>query len=397
MLFEFSRQTKWRLALAPLFCCASFNGQMADEQQFDLETYWRKPLAEQGEPPTRWTSAERAFEAAACGACHPETFAQWQTSRHAHAFSPGLVAQLLGQDAAATAECLQCHAPLAEQREAFEAARARGLAHRPDAQGLAASGNSCGGCHLRHHQRFGPPQRGTGATGASPLPAPHGGAFRTSFFERAEFCSTCHQFTADTAVNGKPLENTFVEWQASPQAAQGIVCQTCHMPDRAHLWRGIHDPAMVAKGLTPRIAADSEKVLFELTNSGAGHAFPTYTVPTVVMSAVALEADGTPRPQTLRTHVIARRVHFDGTTWAEDSDTRLVPGESAAIELPWNGSARARVWLDVIPDDFYTTQVFPGLMQTLPARSEARRLALEASAAAESSRFRLYETELRRP
>ena len=36
-------------------------------------------------------------------------------------------------------------------------------------------------------------------------------------------------------------------------------------------------------------------------------------------------------------------------------------------------------------------------MQTLPARSEARRLALEASAAAESSRFRLYETELRRP
>jgi hypothetical protein len=127
---------KWRLALAPLFCCASFNGQMADEQQFDLETYWRKPLAEQGEPPAQWTSAECAFEAAACGACHPETFAQWQTSRHAHAFSPALVAQLLGQDAAATAECLQCHAPLAEQREAFEAARARPPSRRSGTRGF---------------------------------------------------------------------------------------------------------------------------------------------------------------------------------------------------------------------------------------------------------------------
>jgi len=66
------------------------------------------------------------------------------------------------------------------------------------------------------------------------------------------------------------------------------------MPDRAHLWRGIHDPAMVASGLTPRIDADAEKARFELTNSGVGHAFPTYAVPTVVMSAVALEPSGSP-------------------------------------------------------------------------------------------------------
>src|SRR5207244_4301579 len=64
--------------------------------------------------------------------------------------------------------------------------------------------------------------------------------------------------------------------------------------DRAHLWRGIHDPAMVASGLTPRIDADAEKARFELTNSGGGHAFPTYAVPTVVMSAVALEPSGSP-------------------------------------------------------------------------------------------------------
>jgi hypothetical protein len=286
---------------------------------------------------------------------------------------------------------------LAEQRQAFEAARARGFAHRSDQQGLAAAGNSCGGCHLRHESRFGPPQRDTGATGPSALPAPHDGAFRTTAFEQAEFCSTCHQFPADTAVNGKPLENTYVEWRSSPQAAQGIVCQTCHMPDRAHLWRGIHDPAMVASGLTPRITSDADKVRFELLNSGVGHAFPTYSVPTVVMNAVALDGDGTPRLDTQRSHAIARHVHYDGAQWTELSDTRLLPGQSAAIELPWNGSNRIHVWLDITPDDFYATQVFPRLIGTFQADSEAKRLALQAEALANSSGFRLYDTEVHRP
>jgi hypothetical protein len=392
-----SSATKWSLPIAVLLGGAIVYAQTGNEKKFDLDAYWRQPLAEQGEPPAQWTPLERSLEPADCGQCHADVLAQWQTSRHAHAVSPGLVAQILDQDAAGTAECLQCHAPLAEQRQAFEAARARGLAHRSDQQGLAAAGNSCGGCHIRHYRRFGPPQRGTGAAGPSALPAPHDGAFRTVAFGQAEFCSGCHQFPADTAINGKPLQNTYEEWRSSPQAAQGIVCQTCHMPDRAHLWRGIHDPAMVATGLSPRITSDADKVRFELVNSGVGHAFPTYTVATAVMNAVALDADGTPRLDTSRSHVIARRVHYDGTEWVELSDTRLLPGQSAAIELPWNGSSRIHVWLDVIADDFYATQVFPGLIGTFPADSEARRLALQAEALASSSGFRLYDSELRRP
>jgi hypothetical protein len=93
------------------------------------------------------------------------------------------------------------------------------------------------------------------------------------------------------------------------------------MPDRAHLWRGIHDPEMVAKGLTPDIRADKKKVRFEVTNSGIAHAFPTYAVPTVVMSAVALDRSGAPRPRTLRSHVIARRVQYQDNGWVEISDT----------------------------------------------------------------------------
>jgi len=373
-------------------------GQMSGPGS-DAGGFWRRPLAPQGEPPGTWSKIEQSLSPADCGQCHAVQFAQWQTSRHAHAFSPGLAGQLLSLSAVDAAECLQCHAPLAEQRIAFEAARAYGDTALAEHLGLAASGNGCGGCHLRGYHRFGPPERGTGAVGPSAQTSPHGGVLRTAEFEQSEFCSTCHQFSAETAVSGKPLQNTYVEWRASPQGAQGMSCQSCHMPDRAHVWRGIHDGEMVAKGLTPAVTADAEKARFELVNSGVGHAFPTYTVPKVVMNLAALDAHGVPQPQTLRSHVIARRVRYDDATkaWVELSDTRLLPGQSAAIELAWNGSERIRAWLDVIPDDMYATQVFQEVIARSPSDGEATRLVNEALAAARASSYTLYETELRHP
>ena len=129
--------------------------------------FWRQPLAPQGKAPRAWTQVERSLRPEDCGTCHVDKLEEWRTSLHAKAFSPGLVGQLLTFDAEQTAACMQCHAPLAEQRQAFEAARRRGKAHLPAEQGLAADGNSCATCHLRGHRRFGPPQRGTGAVGQS--------------------------------------------------------------------------------------------------------------------------------------------------------------------------------------------------------------------------------------
>ena len=74
---------------------------------------------------------------------------------------------------------------------------------------------------------------------------------RTPACLSSEFCQSCHQFAPDgLALNGKLLENTYAEWKASRFAREGVQCQDCHMPDRRHLWRGIHDPAMVRSGLT---------------------------------------------------------------------------------------------------------------------------------------------------
>jgi hypothetical protein len=390
------------MALIFLTSSAPTDTAASDERDAGLAAtvpaeHWRQPLAAQGEAPRNWSEPERSLAPKACAECHIDRYEQWRSSMHAKAFSPGLVGQLLTFDAAQTASCMECHAPLAEQKQAFEAARARGTAHLPAAQGLAAVGNGCAGCHVRGHRRYGPPQRDTGATGRSEFAAPHGGVYRTTFFEESEFCSACHQFPQTYAVNGKPLQNTYVEWQSSPQAAQGVTCQGCHMPDRKHLWRGIHDPEMVAAGLAASFHADTESARFDLTNSGVGHAFPTYVTPKVVMHAVALDAVGTPRPDTAVSYVVQRNVGITGGRWVEYSDTRLLPGETASLMLSWQGGGRIRMWLEVHPDDFYDHQVYDQLLDQLPSGGPAAHLVAEADRRAVASRYRLFETELIRP
>ena len=42
---------------------------------------------------------------------------------------------------------------------------------------------------------------------------------------------------------------------ASRHAREGRACQACHMPERRHLWRGIHDPEMVKRALGREVTA----------------------------------------------------------------------------------------------------------------------------------------------
>ncbi|WP_161491837.1 multiheme c-type cytochrome [Bradyrhizobium centrolobii] len=359
--------------------------------------YWHQPLAPQGKAPRAWTPEERSLAPESCGGCHSDRLEEWRTSLHARAFSPGLVGQLLTYDAADTAVCMQCHAPLAEQREAFEAARRTAEGHSGIGHGLADAGNSCGGCHLRGHRRFGPPQRDTGAVGQSDASAPHGGVMRVPEFEKSEFCAACHQFPQEQAINGKPLENTLVEWEQSPAARSGTTCQSCHMPERKHLWRGIHDPDMVRSGLTPEFVAKPEAAQFRLTSTGIGHAFPTYVTPKVIMKGVALDQSGSPVPSSEVHYVIWREVASVDGDWIERSDTRLLPGQSATLEIAWPMSGRVKFWLEVHPDDFYHQHVYDNLLHELAADSASAKLIAEANRIAKASQFSLFEKVVQRP
>jgi hypothetical protein len=114
-------------------------------------------------------------------------------------------------------------------------------------------------------------------------------------------------------------------------------------------------------------------------------------------TAAALDDSGAPRRNTEVTRVVAREVRYVNNDWTEISDTRLMPSQTAAIELPWNGAKAIRVWLEVIPDHYYATQVFPALLQDAPLDRPATTFIAKAAAIAAASPYRLFETELRRP
>jgi hypothetical protein len=56
--------------------------------------------------------------------------------------------------------------------------------------------------------------------------APHPAAY-SELHEGAEVCGACHNVNHPT--NGAHLEASYTEWAEGPYAAEGIVCQDCHM------------------------------------------------------------------------------------------------------------------------------------------------------------------------
>ncbi|MBI4592683.1 MAG: hypothetical protein HY728_00570 [Candidatus Rokubacteria bacterium] len=369
-----------------------------------LGRHWRRPIPPQGRPPARFTPIEASLQPESCGTCHPAQLADWRTSLHSKSMGPGVAGQLVEMvesDPATALSCLACHAPLGEQAPLV--AEGERFKKNPvfDA-GLRDRGLACAGCHVRGHERFGPPRRdGTLASAARRETLPHNGVTRTRAFVAAEFCRGCHQFTPDGyALNGKLLENTYTEWKASRFAREGVQCQDCHMPDRRHLWRGIHDPDMVRSGLTITATTgaaryrpgDTAVITLRVQSTRIGHAFPTYVTPRVVLGVELVDGAGRAVPGSYQDKVIAREITLDLAR--EISDTRLLPGQTATLELRRRidrPGLKARLTVIVEPDAFYA-RFFATLLRQGAGRGAAQiREALEASRRAV---FTLFEREL---
>ncbi len=361
-----------------------------------LGRYWQRPITPQGAPPPGFSALEASLAPESCGTCHPAQHADWRTTLHARSMGPGIAGQLkdlwMG-DRESARLCLTCHAPLAEQqpeRRAIFDAR------------LMSQGIVCAACHVREHRRFGPPRREPLTPASSPsAKIPHGGAIRTPAFLASEFCATCHQFGADgLALNGKPLENTYEEWRASPAAARGLQCQDCHMPDRRHLWRGIHDPEMVRSGVTITLVTDRQhyrsddevRARLAIGNTSVGHHFPTYVTPRVVVRIALVDMHGQEVRGSAEEHYIGREVSVDLTR--ERSDTRIPAGGRFTIEyrrrLERTTGVRLRALVRVEPDHFYAG-FFESLLNGAGTGSREIVAALDA---ARRSAFELYRHDI---
>ncbi|MCX5744728.1 MAG: c-type cytochrome, partial [Proteobacteria bacterium] len=290
-------------------------------------------LAPQGAPPASLTPVAASLYAHQCARCHAKQYREFTDSRHNLAMSPGFRAQTLELPPARVASCRRCHAPLAEQ--ATEPA-------------LAAQGVQCAGCHVRGWTRHGPPN-----VAPSLLPDPAYPLVLDDAYERADFCMPCHQLAPRHAVNGRPLLDTYREWLEGPYLRRGVQCQHCHMPNREHTWKGIHDPdafrqAVALAGHATR-TGQGITVAAALRNVGAGHDLPTTPTPAVYLVLQLRDARGTVLAQDrLR---IGRHIASTATGWTELADTRIPPGEAATITRTWAGPAVATATTARIADE----------------------------------------------
>ncbi len=367
-----------------------------------LDWFWQRPLLAQGRPYTLEGGNGHPLAPETCGQCHREQFDDWQRSRHAKAMGPGVLGQFPDMSPEQIQECLNCHAPLREQADSLQRALtelsgpgpAEGPSHSADS--LHGHGVLCGACHVRNYRWYGPPRRENLPAPDPKSVLPHEGWSPETAFEDPRFCAACHQFPeGGYALNGKLIENTYEEWKTSPQAARGLTCQSCHMPDRRHLWRGIHDPETVLSGVSivvgPISVADSMlRGRLSLTNSNTGHFFPTYVTPEVVLEAYQESTDGNAVEGSGQRLVIARQVSLDLSI--EHSDTRLAPGQTATLDYarPLSPEAvRLVMKIRVAPDAFYS-RFFQALLES-ELDQKSRELITQALDEANASAFSLFQ------
>jgi mono/diheme cytochrome c family protein len=331
----------------------------------------------QGPPPPTLAPAQASLSAQQCARCHAKQYREWGGSFHAGASSPGLAAQMMGMKPAEAKSCLKCHAPLAEQQTDDT---------------LYAQGLSCAGCHVRSWKRHGPP-----ALAPSLLSQPGYPLATLALYERADFCMPCHQLPPRSALEGRPLLDTYREWLEGPYMKRGIQCQHCHMPNREHTFLGIHDPETFRQGiaLTARASAKAATVtvVAELANIGAGHYLPTNPTPAAWIEIQLVDAKGTEIAGAATRYRIGRDIYYDGT-WHQREDTRIPPGDKATVVRAWSGgrvgnAASARIRIVVHPDDYYEHLYIDRLAGKLAP--ERRALYEEALAKAKRNRYTALE------
>ena len=172
------------------------------------------------------------------------------------------------------------------------------------------------------------------------------------------------------------------------------------MPDRRHLWRGIHDPEMVRSGVTITLTTDKQRyrrgesvsARLTITNKNIGHHFPTYVTPRVVARIELRDAKGRVVPGSREERRIGREVTLDLSR--EITDTRLAPGGSLVFQyrrrLDQVG-LRLKLTVTVYPDHFYT-----GFFRSLLAQGAGKGTAQirQALAVTQRSHFVVYDREL---
>jgi len=304
--------------------------------------YWQLPIPPQGDAPQTHLPITHDISPKTCALCHKKQVDEWQDSYHAKAASAGLIGQLHYFDQDNAESCLSCHTPRSEQIEDW----------RDQTLKFKATGIDCASCHLRQHQRYGVNRKET---------AVHGIVKAKPLFKKADFCSRCHQFSEGRGLKlaGTFLENTHQEWKQSKWSqGQQQTCQSCHMPNGSHRFRGIHDAEMTRSAFKIQAIREATGVKLSLSNQFAGHALPTYATPRIIVTLTSVDG------KNKKEHIIQRQLFLDKQqSLQQKADTRLQAGESIELFLTLKPKQPATATIRVEPDHFYKQVIYPYFLE----------------------------------
>ena len=238
--------------------------------------------ADLGQPPIPVVSVLR------CEECHGKIAARWRASAHARAASAPLYVAMRAK-AGEGGGCDRCHAPFVGHADPMEPGAHEGVncdtCHsiakvdaRPQGAGfsLRTQENVKLGplCDAKDHYFH--------KMGCSPL------------HQTGQFCAACHLYYRDAGGARLPVFTEFEEWRDGPASAEGLECQSCHMPaikgaEVARGWKprpfshdhGLlgHDGNLRRRALRLRVEVGAAPgvvhVAASITNVGAGHAVPS--------------------------------------------------------------------------------------------------------------------------
>lgn len=356
---------------------------------FSFQKHWDFPIPSQGPPPKNFSDIEASLNPDDCGTCHETQYEDWKTTRHGKSMGPGVTGQFYPPwlDKQTVQLCYNCHAPLAEQspfKILSDGSAAKNPEYLPE---LRLQGLICAGCHVRRHIRFGP----TPLTEKVENP-PHNSFVEVKNFGDSRFCKACHQFNpTDNRVNGKLLQNTYEEWKNSAYPEKGIHCANCHMPERRHLWKGIHDPETVKNGIDIQTNRKGSQLFLKIINSGVGHNFPTYVTSKIVIRGSIIDKNGKEIKQTVEEKFIGWNIALNLSE--EYYDTRIPPGKMFNTQFNINPPSikgkKFRLIIEVFPDDFYA-RFFKSLLDYPPEGVDSKKMR-EAYNEAQQSHYILFE------
>jgi len=345
----------------------------------------------------------QSFQSATTCICHGPQQDEWRGSMHAKAlFDPVYVAEKTEADKATGgalgAFCDTCHTPIGTM-----SGQTKTRKFSPQSR----EGVTCDFCHQVVGTTKTPPgdasqklvADGTKRAQLWDATSPtHANAF-SQFHRSAEFCGACHNLAHPTT--GVILDDTYTQWKAGPYAAEGIVCQNCHMtpgpgerpltgragamgPIRDDTYLMTFSGANVALGdperarimltraasislTVPEVvpAGDQGSVKVRVTNYGAGHAIPAGVaeIREMWLEVNAIQPDGSKRLLgTRRFGTVFRDAQgrYPVQVWdavAVQSDDRIPPRGSVDVEYALPMDSETSVTVEAVlnyrsfPDD----------------------------------------------